>query len=169
MPARWSPNVTVAAIAAHTSRGMTRYLLVEEETPEGLKLNNPAGHLERGESPLQAVQREALEETTRIFSPDCLVGVYLARFVRPHSEEDVTYLRLAYGGTVGEADPTRSLDTPVQRTLWLSLDELRACQAQHRSALVLQCIEDHAAGRRFSLDAVQAHASLWAPEVKERA
>ena len=100
---------------------------------------------------------------------DPLLGVYLARFVRPHSDEDVTYLRLAYGGTVGEADPTRSLDAPVQRTLWLSLDELRACQAQHRSALVLQCIEDHAAGRRFSLDAVQAHASLWAPEVKERA
>jgi len=115
------------------------------------------------------VQREALEETTRIFSPECLVGVYLARFVRPHSAEDVTYLRLAYGGTVGEADPTRILDAPVQRTLWLTLDELRACPARHRSALVLQCVEDHAAGQRFALDAVHAHASLWAPEVKERA
>jgi len=168
MPNRWSPNVTVAAIASCTDSGLTRYLLVEEETPEGLKLNNPAGHLERGESPLQAVQREALEETACVFQPDYLVGVYLARFVRPQSAEDVTYLRFAYGGTVSEADPTRTLDAPVRRTLWLTLDELRACQERHRSALVLQCIEDHAAGQRFALNAVQAHASLWVPEVKER-
>ena len=83
---RWTPNVTVAAIIEAGGR----YLLVEEETREGLRLNNPAGHLERGESPLQAVVREALEETARAFSPEALVGVYLARFERSGGDEDVT-------------------------------------------------------------------------------
>jgi hypothetical protein len=79
MSARWSPSVTVAAIIERDGC----YLLVEEETPEGLRLNNPAGHLDPGESPEQGVVREALEETARVFVPDRLVGVYLSRFRRP--------------------------------------------------------------------------------------
>ncbi|MFT3819418.1 MAG: NUDIX hydrolase [Rubrivivax sp.] len=155
--ARWTPSVTVAAIAE--DRG--RYLLVEEHTPEGLRLNNPAGHLERGESPEQAVVREALEETARVFTPQALLGVYLARFER--AAEDVTYLRFAYAGRVGETLPGRALDAGIVRTLWLTLDEVRASAARHRSPLVLQCIEDHAAGRRHPRDLVIAHASLAVP------
>ena len=78
-PPRFRPGVTVAAIIERDGR----YLLVEEHTPEGLCLNNPAGHLEQGESPLQAVVREALEETACHFEPEALVGVYLSRFRRP--------------------------------------------------------------------------------------
>src|SRR5574343_28916 len=98
MPAtdRFRPSVTVAAVIAREDH----YLLVEEETPEGLMLNNPAGHLEQGESPLDAVVREALEETARDFRPEFLLGAYLGRVQRP--DQDVTYLRLAFGGTVGE-------------------------------------------------------------------
>lgn len=154
---RWAPSVTVAAIIEAEGR----YLLVEEDTPEGLRLNNPAGHLEPGESPLQAVVREALEETARDFRPDSLLGVYLARFQRPG--QDVTYLRMAYAGRVGEPIPGRALDAPIRRTLWLTADEVRASVAQHRSPLVLRCIEDHAAGRRLPLDAIQAHPSLTDP------
>jgi 8-oxo-dGTP pyrophosphatase MutT (NUDIX family) len=156
------PRVTVAAIVEQ--RG--RFLLVEEETPEGLMLNNPAGHLDAGESPQQAVVREVLEETARGFVPDAVVGVYLARFVRPARDEDVTFVRLAFSGTVGDADPARALDRGIVRTLWLTPDELRACRQRHRSPLLMRCIDDHLAGRRYPLDLVAADATLFAPEVK---
>ena len=156
MNARWTPNVTVAAVIEHDGR----YLLVEEHTPEGLRLNNPAGHLEPGESPEQAVAREALEETARAFAPAHLVGVYLARLQRPARGEDVTYLRLAFGGAVGDPDPSRRLDDGIVRTLWMTLDEVRASRHRHRSALVLRCIEDHAAGVRHPLALIHTDASV---------
>ena len=156
MSERWKPSVTVAAIIEADGR----FLLVEERTPEGLKLNNPAGHLDPGESPEQGVVREALEETARVFTPDRLVGVYLARLLRATTGEDITYLRFAYGGTVGEADPARPLDTPIVRTLWMTLAEVQASIERHRSPLVLQCIEDFAAGLRFPMRLVQTHPSV---------
>ncbi|MDE2369845.1 MAG: NUDIX hydrolase [Burkholderiales bacterium] len=159
---RWRPSVTVAAVIERDGR----YLLVEEHTPEGLMFNNPAGHLERGESPLQGVVREALEETARDFTPDALVGVYLARFQRPATGEDVTYLRLAYCGNVGDELPDRTLDAGIVRTLWMTPDEVRASAARHRSALVLRCIEDHLAGRRYPLALIHADASLADPALK---
>lgn len=162
---RWSASVTVAAII--DDGGLPpRFLLVEEHTPEGLKLNNPAGHLDRGESPQQGVVREALEETARVFTPRALLGVYLSRFVRPASGEDVTYMRLAYSGSVGEPLPGRVLDTGIVRTLWLTVEELRASAARHRSPLVLQCIEDHLAGRRYPLEVVNVDCSVVVPDVK---
>jgi phosphatase NudJ len=162
MSVRWKPSVTVAAVVERDGC----YLLVEEETPEGLKLNNPAGHLDPGESPEQGVVREALEETARAFTPDCVVGVYLSRFQRPARGEDVTYLRIAFGGTVGEADPARTLDHGIVRTLWMTLDEVRASRDRHRSTLVLRCIEDHAAGQRLPLAAIHTDPSVYTPEIK---
>lgn len=159
---RWKPSVTVAAVIEHDGR----FLLVEEHTREGLKLNNPAGHLEPGESPLEGVVREALEETMRAFTPQALLGVYLSRFVRGPAEapdEDITYLRFAYAGTVGKPLPGHTLDAGIVRTLWLTPDEIRARQADHRSPLLMRCIDDHLAGRRFALDAVQADRSLGSP------
>lgn len=163
---RWKPSVTVAAIVERRVGGTREYLLVEEHTPEGLKLNNPAGHLDPGESPQQGVIREALEETARVFTPDRLIGVYLSRFQRPANAEDVTYLRFAFGGTVGLADAARRLDTGIVRTLWLSLADVRASRARHRSPLVLRCIEDCAAGRRYPLDLLTVDASVFTPEIK---
>lgn len=156
---RFRPSVTVAAVIARDGR----YLLVEEQTAEGLRLNNPAGHLEQGEGPVEAVVREALEETARAFVPEAFIGVYLARFVRAARDEDVTYVRLAFSGSVGEEIPGRSLDDGIQRTLWLTLDEVRASRERHRSPLVLACIEDHARGRRLPLDTISADSSLTDP------
>ena len=82
MPHRWKPNVTVAAIVEHEGR----FLLVEEETADGLRLNNPAGHLDPGESPVDACIREVLEETAYDFEPEALVGMYLNRFTRTLDE-----------------------------------------------------------------------------------
>ena len=162
MTDRWKPSVTVAAIVEHGGR----YLLVEEETPEGLRLNNPAGHLDEGESLLQGVVREALEETARRFEPSALLGVYLSRFRRPWLDEDVTYLRFAFCGTVDEAEPGRALDDGIVRTLWLTPEEIRASRARHRSPLLLRCVEDHLAGRRYPLEALFADGTLYAPEIK---
>jgi 8-oxo-dGTP pyrophosphatase MutT (NUDIX family) len=156
MDTRWKPSVTVAAIIERDGR----YLLVEEHTPEGLRLNNPAGHLDPGESPVQGVEREALEETTYRFTASALVGVYLSRFQRPNTGEDITYLRFAYSGELGEAVLGRSLDAGIVRTLWMSPDELRACTDRHRSPLVLRCIEDHLAGQRYPLDLVVTDPSV---------
>ena len=146
----WKPSVTVAAIIERDGR----YLLVEEETFEGLRLNNPAGHLDPGESPEEGATRETLEETAYGFRPTALVGMYLSRFQRESTGEDVTYLRFAYSGELGDFDATRTLDTGIVRTLWMTPEELRASTARHRSPLVLRCIEDHLAGQRFSLATV---------------
>ena len=158
---RWKPSVTVAAIVEQGGR----FLLVEERTPEGLRLNNPAGHLDPGESPLQGVVRECLEETACHFTPTALLGLYMSRFQRParpgHAAEDVTYLRLAYTGTLGDPEPGRLLDAPIMRTLWLTPEEIRASAALHRSPLLLRCIEDHLAGRRFPLDVVSISPSVY--------
>lgn len=160
--ARWSPSVTVAAIVEHQGR----FLLVEERTPEGLRLNNPAGHLEPGETPEQGAVREALEETARIFVPEAIVGLYLARMQRPATGEDVTYLRVAYRGRVGEPLPGRALDHGIVRTLWLTPEEIRAERARHRSPLLMRCIDDHLAGCAHPLSLVTADATLLAPEIK---
>jgi phosphatase NudJ len=143
---RWKPSVTVAAVI---ERG-GRYLLVEEETRDGLRLNNPAGHLEAGESLLQAVVREVLEETACAFTLGHLVGVYLAR--RPRGDGQITYLRFAFTGSVGEPEPGRALDQGIVRTLWLTPAEIEASRERHRSPLLLRCVQDHIAGRRYPLD-----------------
>jgi len=156
MNTRWKPSVTVAAIIEREGR----YLLVEEHTPDGLRLNNPAGHLDPGESPEQGVSRETLEETAHGFTPTALVGVYLARFQRPVTGEDITYLRFAFCGDLGHFDPSRALDEGIVRTLWMTPQELRDSAERHRSPLVLRCIEDHLSGRRFALDLVNTDPSV---------
>ncbi len=158
MAARWEPYRPVAAIIERDGR----YLLIEEETMEGLRLNNPAGHLDPCESPVQACAREALEETAHRFTPTHLLGVYLSRFQRAQTGEDITYLRLAFGGELGEHLPDRALDQGIVRTLWMTPDEVRASRARHRSPLVLRCIEDHLAGQRHPLDLIYTDAAVAA-------
>jgi 8-oxo-dGTP pyrophosphatase MutT (NUDIX family) len=155
MTERWKPSVTVAAVIERDGR----YLLVEEHTPEGLRLNNPAGHLDPGESPEQGVARETLEETAHAFTPRALVGVYLSRFQR--GPQDITYLRFAFCGELGSLVAGRSLDQGIVRTVWLTPDEVRASATRHRSPLVLQCMEDHLAGRRYPLDLLSTDASVF--------
>jgi 8-oxo-dGTP pyrophosphatase MutT (NUDIX family) len=150
MDTRWKPNVTVAAIIERDGR----YLLIEEHTPEGLRLNNPAGHLDPGESPAEGCARETMEETAHPFTPTALVGIYLSRFQRTATGEDITYLRMAFCGELGEQRPELSLDTGIVRTVWMTPDEVRASAARHRSPLVLRCIEDHLAGQRYPLGVI---------------
>ena len=152
----WKPHVTVAAVIERDGR----YLLVEEHTADGLRLNNPAGHLDPGERPQDGCAREALEETAHHFTPTALVGLYLTHAAAtPRQAQGTTYLRLAFSGELGAADPGRALDTGIVRTVWLTLDELRASAPRHRSPVVLQCVLDHHAGRRFPLDIIHTDPS----------
>jgi 8-oxo-dGTP pyrophosphatase MutT (NUDIX family) len=156
---RFRPSVTVAAIIEDAGR----YLLVEEMTRDGLRLNTPAGGLEPGESPLEGAMREALEETARPFTPEALLGVYLARNPMTHTGRGVTYLRFAFCGRAGEPIPGRPLDSPIVRTLWLTPDEIDAQRARLRGPLVWTCIQDHLRGRRWPLDLVHTDPSVYTP------
>jgi len=159
MNTRWKPSVTVAAIIERDGR----FLLVEEETPEGLMFNNPAGHLDPGESPVEGCVREALEETTHRFTPSHLLGIYMSRLQRQRpgeAMEDITYLRFAFTGQLGEVVAGRVLDTGIVRTVWMTPDEIRASTARHRSPLVLRCMEDHLRGQRHPLDLVYTDTSV---------
>ena len=160
----FKPSVTVAAVIARDFDGVQKFLLVEEETRDGLKLNNPAGHLDPGESPAQGCTREALEETAFHFVPTAMVGVYLSRFERAATATgeslDVTYLRFAFCGELGAYVEGQVLDVGIVRTLWLTLEEVKLSVDRHRSPLLLRCIEDYLAGKRYPLEMVTTDASI---------
>ena len=155
MSERWKPSVTVAAIIERDGR----YLLIEEHTPEGLRLNNPAGHLDPGEGLVEACVREVLEETAHHFRPTHLVGMHLARFQR--GADDITYLRFAFCGELGALQPERSLDEGIVRTVWMSPEEIRASAHLHRSPLLLRCMQDHLDGRRYPLELLSTDPSVY--------
>ena len=135
-----------------------RFLLVEEETTDGIRINQPAGHLDPGETLVDAAARETLEETAHPFSPTALLGVYMWSSDTGR-QSDATFVRFAFIGDVGSVDATRKLDRGILRTLWLTTDELRARPSDHRSPLVLQCVEDYLAVQRYPLTLLHTHPS----------
>jgi 8-oxo-dGTP pyrophosphatase MutT (NUDIX family) len=142
----WKPDVTVAAVAERDGR----FLFVEERASGRVVLNQPAGHLEDGETLLDAVARETLEETAWNFLPQAVVGVYVWR--PAHSSR--TFLRVAFCGELLSHDPERTLDRGIVRTRWLGRDELVAPRVRLRSPLVVQCVEDYLAGVRHPLSLI---------------
>jgi 8-oxo-dGTP pyrophosphatase MutT (NUDIX family) len=145
----WKPSVTVAAVI---ERG-GKFLFVEERIDGRLVLNQPAGHLDPGESLVAACRREVLEETAHDFEPRSLVGVYRWHY----AAKDVTFLRFCFAGEAGAFHKERKLDKEIVQLHWLSPAELEARKAAHRSPLVARCVRDFLAGKRFPLD-------LFSPE-----
>lgn len=125
-----------------------RFLLVEETTDRGNRFNQPAGHLEEGETIIAAAIRETLEETAYDFTPQALVGIYHWQ----HPLNGITYLRFAFSGTLGAHHPARTLDDGILRTVWKTEAEIAAEGALMRSPQVLLCVQDYLAGKRYSLD-----------------
>ncbi|WP_034640876.1 NUDIX hydrolase [Chitinilyticum aquatile] len=140
----WKPNTTVAAIIERDGH----FLMVEERILGELKLNQPAGHVEKNESIVAACVRETLEETAYAFTPTALVGIY--QWTVPGT--DLTYLRYAFAGELGAHHAERTLDDGIEAAVWLSRDELLARGAQHRSPLILACVDDYLAGKRYPLE-----------------
>jgi 8-oxo-dGTP pyrophosphatase MutT (NUDIX family) len=151
MSAALLPEITVAAIAETDGR----FLVVEERINRRLVFNQPAGHVEQGESLLSAIIRETREETAWRFHPKSLIGVYLWR----SPESGVTTMRFAFGGIVDDHQPQQALDHGIVRTHWMSRTDLQHREQQLRSPLVMRCIEDYLAGQRQPIAAV-AHLDL---------
>jgi ADP-ribose pyrophosphatase YjhB (NUDIX family) len=143
------PHITVAAVIEDNSR----FLMVEETSSGRLVLNQPAGHLENGESVIDAVIRETFEETAWSFVPESLVGIYL--WHQPKISAS-SYLRISFCGRIRDHDPLSSLDEGIERTLWLTREQLIREKARLRSPMVLESIEDYVSGRRFSLNLLKS-------------
>ncbi len=148
------PSLTVAAVI---ERG-GQFLLVEEEDEGRMLFNQPAGHLEQYESLVEGCRREVLEESAWHFQPRALVGIYRWRKPDSATGDGVTYVRVAFCGDLGGHEPGRKLDTGIVRAVWLDPEEIRGLRERLRSPLVLRCMEDYLAGRRFALDALVDHA-----------
>jgi ADP-ribose pyrophosphatase YjhB (NUDIX family) len=140
----WKPHVTVAAVIEDHSR----FLLVEEHIAGKRVYNQPAGHLEQGESLTDAVVRETLEETAWHFRPAAVIGLYRWH----HPETDRTYLRVAFSGHAVSHEAGRALDADIERTLWLTAGEIRKQSGKLRSPLVMKSIDDYLAGAAYSLE-----------------
>jgi 8-oxo-dGTP pyrophosphatase MutT (NUDIX family) len=143
---QFKPNTTVAAIIEQNGK----FLLVEEETDRGNRYNQPAGHLEDGESLIQAVIRETMEEAAYEFTPEFLLGVYHWK----HTHNDTTYLRFAFVGKAGVHYPMQELDDGIVQVVWMSIDEIRDKASLMRSPQVLTCIEDYLAGKGYPLQVI---------------
>jgi 8-oxo-dGTP pyrophosphatase MutT (NUDIX family) len=144
----WRPSVTVAAVIERDGR----FLFVEERIDARLVLNQPAGHLDPGESLVDACRREVMEETAHRFEPEGLVGVYRWHY----APKDVTFLRFCFTGKI-LGQEQRPLDKEIVALHWLTPDELKKRNAEHRSPLVQKCVDDFLAGRRYPL-------ALFSPE-----
>ena len=140
------PEITVAAIAETDGR----FLLVEERINRRLVFNQPAGHVEQGESLLTAVVRETREETAWRFEPKSLIGVYLWR----SPDSGITTMRFAFSGTVDDHQPSQALDDGIICTHWMSRTDLQHREQRLRSPLVMRCIEDYLTGQRQPITAV---------------
>lgn len=146
----WKPNVVVAAIVERDGR----FLLVEEKADGHIVLNQPAGHLDEGETLIQAVIRETLEETAWHIEPTALLGVY--RW--PHLTKDITYLRFAFIARALREEAGRTLDEGCLRALWLTPEEIRAERPRHRSPQVERCLDDYLAGTCYPLELLREYA-----------
>ena len=150
----WIPHVTVAAIIEKENR----FLLVKEISEQGDVFNQPAGHWEENETLIQAVIRETQEETAYTFVPEGLVGCYQWKI----PGKQTTYLRFCFYGQVTEHQSNQELDEGIIATEWMTLDQLQAESCPKRSPLVLNCINDYLAGKRYPLEIINNNtADIW--------
>ena len=140
---QWKPNTTVAAIIERNDQ----FLLVEEKIEGELVFNQPAGHLEKGETLVEAVKREVLEETTYEFTPESLTGIYL--YPNPNNK-NITYLRFCFFGAAKIKNNGRKLDDGIVQTVWMNKEEIKK-QGRIRSPMVLHCINDYLKGNSYPL------------------
>jgi len=145
----WTPRTTVAAVIESDGK----FLLVEEETGKQpyTVFNQPAGHLENGESLIDAVIRETLEETGYDFKPTALTGIY--RWIEPNAGD--TYMRFCFTGKVTKHNPDLQLDEGIVTAHWLDIDAIKRLHSRLRSPLVERCLNDYLTNHRYPLELLQ--------------
>ena len=143
---QWKPNTTVAAIIEKDDK----FLLVEEDIEGEIVFNQPAGHLEKGETLIEAVKREVLEETTYEFTPESIIGIYL--YPNPKNQ-NITYLRFCFYGTAKINNNKRKLDDGIIQTVWMDKEEIKS-QERMRSPMVLRCVNDYLKGNSYPLSLI---------------
>ena len=146
----WKPHVTVAAVVEHEKQ----FLMVAETIAGRRVINQPAGHLEPGENLLEAVSRETLEETGYRFRASSLVGIYQWR--PDHGTDGQAFLRFAFAGEIEAASGGTCLSPEIDEVLWVQAGELARRADEHRSPLVVRCVDDYLSGRRYPLSILTA-------------
>lgn len=142
---RWYPHATVATIVEKENR----FLLVEEIINGTQKvLNQPAGHVENGETLFQAGRRETQEETGWSVELDALLGLYVYRV----PDLDLTFHRVTFIANTLSHNTEQELDEGILQAVWMTRDEVAENQHRLRSHLVLDCIDDYLAGKRYPLN-----------------
>ena len=137
------PHITVATVVPHDGR----FLMVQERDEQSLVYNQPAGHVEVGESLQDAAVRETLEETGWQVRIEALLGVYS----HPQSSYGIHYLRHCFVATPEKQVHASPPDAAIERALWMQADEVQDLQAQLRSPMVWRAIEDYLNGERYPL------------------
>ncbi len=148
----WKPHVTVAAVIEQDNK----FLLVEEHTNNGIAFNQPAGHLENGESILTAVKREVNEETAWQFKPESITAIQLWR----KTPESPSFLRVCFAGKVHSFDAEQPLDNDIIATHWLTREQIIGKQSQLRSPLVLNTIDAYLKGEHYPLSLLKSYIDL---------
>lgn len=137
------PHLTVAVVVEHEGR----YLLVEERDASGARVfNQPAGHVESGETLLDAALRETLEETAWEIELAAMLGIYT------YSTESTCYQRVCFTATPLR-QTSATLDPAIQAAHWLSREQIQDLPL--RSPLVMKAIEDFETGERSPLSVVK--------------
>ncbi len=148
----WKPHVTVAAVIERNKR----FLLVEEETSNGLAFNQPAGHLEENEDLLTAVKREVKEETAWQFEPEYIIAIQLWR----RAPDSPSFLRVCFAGKCHSLSHEQPLDAGIIRTHWFTRDEISAHQNKLRSPLVLNTVDQYLNGDNYDLKLLKSFLDL---------
>lgn len=138
------PELTVAAVAERHGR----FLMIEEMVQDHAVFNQPAGHVEPGETLAEAVIRETLEEAGWTFVPEFITGIYLWT----DGAAQRNFLRVVFSGQLASHEPEQALDAGILRTLWLSRDDLAARPGKLRNPMVLRSIDDYLQGQRLPAD-----------------
>ncbi|MCP4595339.1 NUDIX hydrolase [Neptuniibacter sp.] len=146
----WYPHATVAVIVEKNGK----FLLVEEVSSGKVVLNQPAGHIDEGETFIEAAKRETLEESAWHVEPKYLIGFYVYK-----GENNITYHRACFYAEALEHESERELDEGIIREVWMSRDEIEASAEKLRSPMVLKCIDDYLAGKEYPLDLIYEYSN----------